>query len=74
MTKNQTISISIITPFYNESDCAEGYFKTIVPILKSVTQDWEIVCVDDGSVDDTLKMLTKFAKRAKKRLQASEGL
>lgn len=62
MTKNQTISISIITPFYNESDCVKGYFKAIIPILEGITQDWEIVCVDDGSIDDTLKILASIAK------------
>lgn len=63
MTKNKTISVSIVTPFFNESDCIVRYFKTIVPILEEITADWEIICVDDGSVDVTPDMLINYHNR-----------
>lgn len=46
--------LSVITPFYNEAqgEVIKTYFDKLVPILEKITQDYEIVCVDDGSKDN----------------------
>lgn len=49
--------LSIIVPMYNESEGIEVFFSTLCPILSSVTNDWEILCINDGSHDDTLAQL-----------------
>jgi glycosyltransferase involved in cell wall biosynthesis len=46
--------ISIITPFFNESEGIKLYFSTLLPILHTLNYQWEIICVDDGSSDDTV--------------------
>ncbi len=51
------MKISIITPFYNESEGIEMFFNTIVPILVDLGKKYEIVCIDDGSKDDTFSKL-----------------
>ncbi|MEM1441921.1 MAG: glycosyltransferase family 2 protein [Verrucomicrobiota bacterium] len=49
--------ISIVTPFYNESEAIESYFKALSSILED--RNHEIICVDDGSRDDSLKKLVE---------------
>lgn len=50
--------ISLVVPFYNEGAGVNLFAQTILPILGTIPEmDWEIVCVDDGSRDDTLKRL-----------------
>lgn len=54
------ISMSIIMPLYN----AEKFlFETLSSILKQTYQDFELICINDASMDDTLKILYQFQKK-----------
>lgn len=46
--------ISIIVPVFNEEASIPRYLAEVVPVLESITADWEIVFVNDGSRDRTL--------------------
>ena len=46
--------ISIIIPVFNAGKSIE---KTIKSVINQTYRDIEIICVDDGSTDDTLDML-----------------
>jgi glycosyltransferase involved in cell wall biosynthesis len=43
----------MVLPAYNEADNIEPMVAEATPALESVTDDYEIVVVDDGSADDT---------------------
>lgn len=50
--------ISIVAPFFNEGDGVRLFYEAIRPMLDSMPDiDFEVVCVDDGSRDDTLAKL-----------------
>ena len=49
--------LSVVIPFYNESENAAPLFERLLPTLESVSKNWEVICVDDGSTDGTLKAL-----------------
>jgi polyisoprenyl-phosphate glycosyltransferase len=49
--------LSLVVPFYNEEDGCAAFFARVVPILESLTPDYEIVCVNDGSSDRTCQLL-----------------
>lgn len=50
--------ISIVTPFYNEGEGVILFYKEISQLLDQITDvDFEVVCVDDGSCDETLMRL-----------------
>lgn len=50
--------ISIVAPFFNEGDGVRLFYEAIRPVLDSMADiDFEVVCVDDGSRDDTLAKL-----------------
>ena len=51
-------SISVVVPIYNDSDVIHEVIKRLSPVLESITADYEIILVDDGSRDDSwLQML-----------------
>lgn len=56
MTKarTDTITVSLVTPAYNEEEMLPHFFQTVIPILDNTPQtNWEIIVVDDGSADGT---------------------
>ena len=51
-------SISVVVPIYNDSEVIHELIKRLHPVLESITADYEIILVDDGSRDDSwLQML-----------------
>lgn len=47
--------LSVVVPMKNEAASLEAFFATVVPVLRAECGDrFEIVCVNDGSTDDTL--------------------
>lgn len=57
-------TLSIVVPFYNEGAGVEAFHTALAPIREAL-RGWnvEIVCVDDGSGDDTLARLQSLAVR-----------
>lgn len=56
--------ISIIAPFYNEGEGVDLFYAAICPIVDQVSEmDFEVVCVDDGSKDDTLMKLISLTEK-----------
>ena len=54
-------TLSIIVPMYNEEEAMNGFFKRVQRVLQTVTPSYEIVCVNDGSRDQTLARLRQRA-------------
>ena len=56
-------TVSLIVPCYNEAACLDEFFARLKEVLaQHVTFDWQIVCIDDGSADDTLDHLQRHAQ------------
>ena len=55
----QQVAISIVCPFYNEEDTVNSFMDEIFTVLESINRPFEIVCVNDGSFDNTLEGLLK---------------
>ncbi|MBT7582141.1 MAG: glycosyltransferase family 2 protein [Kordiimonadaceae bacterium] len=54
--------VSIVVPFHNESENVDIFYTTLVESLQRVKDiQFEIICIDDGSTDDTLKKLIAHA-------------
>ncbi|MDR0555832.1 MAG: glycosyltransferase family 2 protein [Holosporaceae bacterium] len=49
--------ISVVVPFYNEAESVEMFFDMVIPILKRAKLNFEVLCVNDGSRDNTLELL-----------------
>ena len=63
MTQSNTTVLSVVIPMFNESDGLVVLFGRLLPILSSITDDWEVVCVNDGSSDGTLEALKNWNQR-----------
>ena len=57
MTFSTSAVLSVVVPIFNEARSIPTLFAQLIPVLETVTPDWEIVCVNDGSSDDTLGVL-----------------
>ena len=54
--------VSIISPFYNEGLGVLKFKEAITNVLNSLQEyDFEIICIDDGSTDNTLSKLIAVA-------------
>ncbi|MFO1123113.1 MAG: glycosyltransferase family 2 protein [Hyphomicrobiales bacterium] len=51
--------LSVVVPMFNEEEGADLFFARLEPVLRQVTEDYEIICVDDGSSDRTMLALTR---------------
>jgi glycosyltransferase involved in cell wall biosynthesis len=50
-------SVSVVIPVYNERDSVEPLTDELLPVLRGIGRDFEVIFVDDGSVDGTTGML-----------------
>lgn len=57
-------TLSLVVPIYNEGENVDLFYKRITLVMESCGYRYEIVCINDGSRDDTLERL--------KRLHASD--
>ena len=55
--------LSVIVPCYNESLNIENTFNRIELNIKKITQNFEIIFVDDGSTDDSFKILKEISEK-----------
>lgn len=51
-------TVSIIVPFFNEGKGVNCFYEALFPVLNQMPEYYfEVVCIDDGSRDDTLEKL-----------------
>ena len=55
--------LTVVVPMFNEGANVGPFFERLVPALERLNLAYEIVCVDDGSRDDTLARLAEYARR-----------
>jgi glycosyltransferase involved in cell wall biosynthesis len=54
--------ISVVCPFYNEESIIEKSIHLMMTNLKSLSQDWELIIVDDGSTDRSFELAKSLEK------------
>lgn len=63
--------LSIVIPLYNEEPIAPVLFERLRETLIGITDNFEIIFIDDGSTDNTLKALLDL-KNKEKRIRVIE--
>lgn len=51
--------LSIVVPIFNESPNLDGFFARLMPALESAGEPFEVICIDDGSKDDSVAKLKR---------------
>ena len=57
------VELSLVMPAYNEGDSIEGALDMLDRVVKDTKLRYEIVVVDDGSIDSTRVKAIKYANR-----------
>lgn len=60
---NDNVEISVVIPMYNEEPNIDYLFERLVSVLVRLNMKYEIICVNDGSRDNTLKFLVEHHYR-----------
>ncbi|NGX58037.1 MAG: Undecaprenyl-phosphate 4-deoxy-4-formamido-L-arabinose transferase [Chlamydiae bacterium] len=53
---------SMIIPLKDEESNIEDLVQELEPVMHSLNEPWELICVDDGSTDKTLSILQDLKK------------
>lgn len=56
-------TLTLIIPAYNEEACIKSFYDTLEPILKGLDVSSKYLFIDDGSKDDTLKIIKELRKK-----------
>lgn len=59
-------SISIVIPGYNEEASIKKVIKQTNSLLEKITSNYEIITIDDGSIDNTYRILKELKKKIPK--------
>ena len=57
---NVKVELSIVMPVYNEEDNLEPLMEELEAVLKKTGRSFEVLCVNDCSKDDSLKVIRKL--------------
>lgn len=57
--KRTNPTLSLVVPMYNESEVIDVFFQRVFKVLDDLGEPFEIVCINDGSKDDTLAKLIR---------------
>ena len=57
------MDISIVVAMYNEALNIDMFFQRIISTLEPLNLNYEVICVNDGSTDETLPCLLKYREK-----------
>lgn len=64
--KQMLVEISIVIPVYNEEENIKELHTKLINIIPSITENYEIIFVDDASTDNSFGILKEINKEDKK--------
>ena len=62
MMKENRCDLSLVIPLYNEEENLEQLYSEITASCKELNKSYQIIFVDDGSTDNSLKILIQLQK------------
>lgn len=62
---DQKVGLSVVIPMYNEEENIATTIKEVKSSLKEIDEPWEVLLINDGSVDNTLQEAQKAARGSK---------
>ena len=72
LKKERTCELSIIIPVYNSQDFIKDCIDSV--LKQNIKYSYEIICVNDGSTDNSLKILQSYNKKIKIITTPNQGL
>jgi len=62
MRRKKDVDISVVVPMYNEEENAKSTLERVTRALDSIPKRWETIAVDDGSTDQTKKLVEDYCR------------
>lgn len=56
-------TISIVVPVYNEEEVIAEFYRRTSKVMDQIAEPWEIILVDDGSVDRSAQMIEELHQK-----------
>ena len=63
ITNKESLDLSIVVPVYNEAESLSPLIEAIANAVITTHLSYEIICVDDGSIDGSTKILMDLARQ-----------
>ncbi|MCK5462554.1 MAG: glycosyltransferase, partial [Bacteroidales bacterium] len=57
-----TQALSIVIPVYNDEDVLDELNRRLIPVAEAIAEDFEVIFIDDGSKDQSWKILVQLQK------------
>ena len=57
----KTLDCSVVASVFNEEDCVTMFYQSLLKTLDSLQINYEIIFVNDGSIDNSLSLLKEIA-------------
>ena len=70
ITNEREIKISVIMPIYN---AGEYLGRALTDLMKQSFTDFEVICVDDGSTDNSPKIIERFKRKDDKIISVRQS-
>ena len=67
-SENPTFVLSCVVPVFNEGPVISQFLEAMQEQIASITSDYEIIVVDDGSTDDTVTLVENFCSDPRVKL------
>lgn len=64
--KEEYPELSLVVPMFNEAEMLDIFFERISRCIEKITNSYEIICVNDGSIDETWNLLLRHQEKNKK--------
>jgi len=62
----ENIKYSIIVPVFNEEKTIQSFYNRIIPVMEKTQDSFEVIYINDGSRDNTEKLITEIAEKDKR--------
>jgi glycosyltransferase involved in cell wall biosynthesis len=60
--QSEPVDVSIVIPIYNEAENLPELVRRVGEAMGTTGKSWELICVDDGSSDDSARLLAQLAQ------------
>ena len=62
------VQVSVVIPVYNEEANLSALMGRLLPVMNDMGKSFEVILIDDGSQDNSLKLLKEFASTPRVRV------
>ncbi len=63
LKRSRGVTFSVVAPIFNEADSIPPLYRRIRAVMERLREPWELILVDDGSSDGSIRAIRDLARR-----------